>query len=120
MPYLFPPLLATTSFNTNAAPNTNTTTNILAAGGANTRYRIMGIHIAGLPANTGKIRAQWQTTAPTTFAHMGFVPGASDDLFWQEPGLQLDDNVGIDIQHSSDVATQGLRIAIYYYLDTVN
>lgn len=119
MPYTQPPNVASLTVTTNATANTNTTSNVIAAPGANLALRITGIHISGVPANTGKIRGQFQSTTGIIVGHMGFVPGSADDLRIPEPGIRLAPNTGLDCQHSSDIASQNLRIGVQYYIENV-
>jgi hypothetical protein len=120
MTYPLPPLVGDFTVNTNAAPNTNTNSVVIAAPGVNKALRIAVIRIAGIPSNTGNIRAQFfDSLGLNNLGHMQFPVGAHDDQTFPEPGIQLSNNAALSVTHSSNIATQNIRISIYYYIDDV-
>jgi hypothetical protein len=117
--YNSPPSVADLTVNTNAAPNTTNTVTVIPAAGAGFAIRVAGIRIAGLPNGTGKLRGQFIDSLGGTIAHLQFQPGSSDECMFPEPGVQISNNGALQVLESSDVATQNLRMSVYYYVDAV-
>jgi hypothetical protein len=102
-----------------------TTVNILAAPGANLRYRVVGV-VFGMGRSTTGISDMsiLDDTAGNAMAvARGLsVAGTADlDVSIPEPGLvQAVANKPLVFQHSTTVAAGNLSVIVYYYIDQVS
>lgn len=120
--FTIPPQVTLFSFTTNAVANTNTTTAIIAAPGVARRLRIIAWHVSARRTTTGLIDCLVQDTGGSSFDSWGLTPTVLDygNVFYHFPGIQLDENLGVQLVHTATVATQSIRFSIQYYTDIVN
>ena len=99
-------------------------TTLLAAPGANLRYRIFGVDLVALPTNTGKVRCGLRDIVSaiaigTTSINAG-GGNIGDHLFFGEGGIVLPTNSGLEARHIASVAAQDCTIVVRYIVEDVN
>lgn len=120
MPNLPAKLLnAQLAVNTSATPNTDVATQIVGNPAAGMRYRLWAVSANAFPSGTGLVSVQIQSAGGSAWARLAFGVGGSD---WQEfpGGVTLQSGgASINALHRSNVASQSIRVQVYYTLEAV-
>jgi hypothetical protein len=122
--YVRPPLVLFTSFTTNAVINTDTTTIIIPGPGAGLANRVVGIKFFANQSVTGVVRLAVQGATfgffyGDTIGALAAGGGSPAGYNFPEPGILLPANDNVSVVHAATVVSQAMRVAIYYYIDTL-
>jgi hypothetical protein len=118
--YAKPPLLLYAQKTTNAAANTPTNGNLLAAPGGGFAYRVVGLHLAPQYSNAGAGQVQVRRGGAADLWVLSWVGAAAPpDVSIPEPGYQLPENEPLAFLDVAAVVNQVYNLTVLYFLDPV-
>lgn len=110
--------IANNTITTNAAANTQTGTQLIAAPGAGLRIRVFKVDIVRKPNMTGGIRCLIRDNAGLVWVALGISTTGGADHWWGgENGFTIATNLPLQALHDSNVASQLFDITALYHIE---
>lgn len=119
MGYPQPPRSVFFSANTNGVANTDTTHTLVASPGAGFGLRVSFIGMSYAPNNTGNVELRNSVAGEFQHCMQCGPTGPSSQLLIPGPGFALGAATALRTVSRSNVITQAFRVAVYYYIDTL-